>query len=187
MSENLKLGQVIDGPQNRDAIHIAVAPVTASESLNPGEGIRFISGQSEIVESTSEPIGVVDPFLKGSVYKGQRFWMFLNPGSITSLRHDWTHPAFTEPEPASDNEGQSDSERWIRRYAAGIPLAYEILMQGAADWVEDQKRGGYGEYLCFGGLLDGERVPDEFWDHYVAVTGKEVSEDHRGSFFTCSC
>ena len=35
--EDVKLGSLIDGPAQRDAIHIAVAPVVAGEPLLPGQ------------------------------------------------------------------------------------------------------------------------------------------------------
>ena len=44
----IKLGKLIDGPAERDAIHIAIAPVVANERLKPGiiqgplRGIRAI-------------------------------------------------------------------------------------------------------------------------------------------------
>lgn len=79
------------------------------------------------------------------------------------------------------------AEKWIREFAGQIPLDYRTLMDGADEWVRDKEQGGYGEYLCFGGLLEGEYVPDEFWTHYEIVRGVEVKEGHRGSFFTCSC
>lgn len=76
----------------RDAVHIAVAPVVAAEELAPGRrvGLR----EDGLASGGEEPIGVVDPFREAPVLPGQLFWLFLFPGTITSLRHVWTHPAF---------------------------------------------------------------------------------------------
>lgn len=94
MSENLGLGKIITTPQaHRDAIHIAVAPVWAGERLAPGEHIG-LNRHGMAVGDVDPQIGVVDPFLRETVEPGQCFWLYLYPGSITSLRHDWTHPAF---------------------------------------------------------------------------------------------
>ncbi len=92
-TDYLQLGQLIDDTQHRDAIHIAVAPVEAAEQLRPGQhiGVR-VDGRAST--RGTAPIGIVDPFLKADVLEGQRFWLFLYPYTITSLRHDWTHPAF---------------------------------------------------------------------------------------------
>ena len=91
------LGQLIeDGDRRRDAIHIAVAPVTAAERLAPGQHVGLIQeGNLELVGACDRNIGVVDPFLAHDVEPGQRFWLFLYPGTITGLRHVWTHPAYT--------------------------------------------------------------------------------------------
>ena len=92
-----QLGKLIDdGDRCRDAIHIAVAPVTAAQYLQRGEHVGFVEdGNTELVGSSTNPIGIVDPFLAADVETGQRFWLFLYPGTITSLRHVWTHPQFT--------------------------------------------------------------------------------------------
>ncbi|MEZ6122938.1 MAG: hypothetical protein R3C49_07150 [Planctomycetaceae bacterium] len=85
-----------DGDRRRDAIHIAIAPVTAVELLCPGQHVGLVRSDSyEFVGRSPEPVGIVDPFLKSAVEPGQRFWLFLYPNSVTGLRHVWTHPAFT--------------------------------------------------------------------------------------------
>jgi hypothetical protein len=93
-----KLGQLIeDGELRRDAVHIAIAPVTAACRLEPGESVGFLhEDDAERVGSpTKRYIGIVDPFLPEDVEPGQRFWLFLYPNTITGLRHVWTHPAFS--------------------------------------------------------------------------------------------
>ncbi len=92
-----QLGQLIkDGDRRRDAIHVAVAPVTAAETLVPGQHVGLVQeGNLELVGACGHNIGVVDPFLTEQVQPGQRFWLFLYPGTITGLRHVWSHRAFT--------------------------------------------------------------------------------------------
>ena len=90
------LGKLIEEDAHRDAVHIAVAPVEAACPLSRGQHVGF-APDGKAVPST-EPIGIVDPFLTADVATGQRFWLFLFPNTITSLRHVWTHPAF-KPRP----------------------------------------------------------------------------------------
>jgi hypothetical protein len=180
------LGTIIGEGQGRDAIHLAVEPVIAAESLPPGTNVGFVKGGVGIT-GCDKFLGIVDPFLKQSVQKGERFWLVVYPRQITSLRHVWSHPAFPESDMKATTSTVGSDEQWIRDFAANVGLKYSVLMEGAAEWVESKKRGGWGEYLCFGGLLEGEYVPEEFWPHYEAVTGRAVEEEHRGSFFSCSC
>ena len=180
------LGMIIDENQHRDEIHLAVDPAIAGEKLYPGQDVGLVDGEARVCD---KPLGIVDPFLKGPVHPGQRFWLVVYPRQITSLRHVWSHPSFPEAEVAAPQrlDDKAVSEAWIREFAASIPLDYSVVMEGARAWLYDKRAGGWGEYLCFGGLLEGESVPDEFWPHFERVTGETVEQAHRGSFFTCSC
>lgn len=174
------LGTIIGDAEKRDAIHLAVEPAIAAHVLRPGDHVGFVPGGAGLCE---KPLGIVDPFLSRAVQPGEKFWLVVYPRQITSLRHVWEHPAF----PAAPDletpvlDERAASRKWIEDFAARIPLAYQTVMDGAADYIQS------GDYLCFGGLLEGEYVPDEFWDHYERVTGQKVPSSDRGSFFTCSC
>lgn len=86
------LGRPPSSTDQHDAIHICIAPVIAAVNLSPGTHVRLSSDGR--AAPGPKPIGITDPF-RGSIAKaGQRVWLLLYPGSITSLRHDWTHPSF---------------------------------------------------------------------------------------------
>ena|SRR6185312_1356811 len=175
-----KLGHlfVADGDADRDAIHVAVIPAIAQVFMKPGQHVAIKDGYAVPVPP-GEGVGVVDPFLTEYVEERERFWLCLYPGTITSLRHDWTHPAFPKVAPVSPAQGAS--EAWLQAFAQGVGLSYEDLLQGAREWVN------CGEYLNRGSLLEGEYVPEEFWHHFEVVTGTRVDEGSKESFFTCSC
>lgn len=94
MSEALGLGKIITTSQHRDSVHIAVCPVVAAETLFPGQHVGLTGGDHATGKGPS--VGIVDPFLTTRVKPGERFWLYLYPGSVTSLRHVWEHPAFPE-------------------------------------------------------------------------------------------
>lgn len=111
---DIVLGKLITGPQQRDAIHIAIAPVTAAEQLLPGQRIGFIEDSTDRVEGDAKtPIGIVDPFLTDVVRPEERFNMLLYQNTVTGMRHEWSHPAF----PESVLDDRTKSEAWLRLYA----------------------------------------------------------------------
>ena len=183
-----KLGNVREGDDGfRDAVHIAVAPVFASEDLEPGDRIGF-TGEAYQVGKNAPIIGIVDPFIRITVLEGEKFYMFLMPNTITSLRHDWTHPAFAEEDELAEAQktfhkiqGTPESEKWVKDYAEGIDTTYQELMDAAKNYID------YGEYFTEGGKFEGVWLPDEFWVHYEKITRKKVDEENKHSFFSCSC
>jgi hypothetical protein len=183
--DDLGIGKLITGNEpHRDAIHVAVAPVVAAEKLYPGQHVGMKDGQAF---AAGMPIGIVDPFLSVPVYPEQRFWLFLYPGSITSLRHHWEHPEFADEPTGRDapayraDPAVSASLAWLHDYASELDLTYDELMDGANAWVT------HGDWLCGGSNLQGIRTSSEFWAHYVAATGRHVPVGKQESFFTCSC
>lgn len=178
------LGTIITEHERRDAIHLAVEPVTAGEELKPGQRVGMIG--EGVAASSMNPVGIVDPFLAESVLAGERFWLILFPGSVTSLRHVWTHPAFDDPKPprpAVEWDESSDSAWWLTNLASRIGVGRNELIERAREFVR------HGDYWCEGSRFDGVRnvIDDKFWTHYEAVTGEKVAKEHRAGFLDCSC
>lgn len=185
MTDHTKVGEILPSSQPRDAIHIAVAAVVATEKLFPGQNIGFVEGAEHDHKTDvaacerAMSVGIVDPFLTDAVLPGQWFWMFLHPYTITSLRHNWTHPAF-----GSDHQEEVEkaaSEKWMANFANGYGVSYRDMLDAGTRFLS------HGDYFCDGGTFEGEHVPDEYWDHYENITGRKVKSDDRESFFTCSC
>jgi hypothetical protein len=177
------LGTIIGENEKRDAIHLAVAPAVASVKLFPGQDVNAKG------EPADPFVGIVDPFLKTPVQPGQRFWLVIYPRMIHSLRHVWTHPSFADEAETvyPQATAKDESMAWIKQYADGLSLHWTRLLEGADEWVESKKRGGYGDYLVEGGTLEGEYTSDEFWRHYEIVRGITLPEDTKTNFFSCSC
>jgi hypothetical protein len=192
MSDSLNIGQIIEVPRERDAIHVAVAPVVANGPLLPGEAISLLEDGSASVNPPF--IGVVDPFLTRRVQAGERFWMFLRPGTITSLRHEWSHPAFATEERKEPDK--SESEKWLREYAErlnpyslggnyGENVTDEGKEQAFRELIEDLNRG---EIYARGSDLHGlyELEQSDLLRHHASIyLGRPITWENFG--FTCSC
>lgn len=178
------LGTIIDEKAGRDAIHLAVEPAVAAQKLFPGQDVGFVEGG---VGPCTNPLGIVDPFLKAPVQQGEKFWLVVYPRQITSLRHVWTHPAFGD---APFQDKRATSESWLRKFIAtadcpsyetvvAVVMAGRVDLHGYGDCYND------GEYLHFNGNDAHGDIPPEFWDHMEVVTGKQITE--RSAHFSCSC
>jgi hypothetical protein len=183
---DVKLGTLIDATAERDAIHVAIAPVVASQILAAGDHVGLLPGSLDEVAGAGPgitPIGIVDPYIEGSVNVGERFYLLLYPQTVTGMRHHWTHPAFVAvaPVPAPADDEKAASKRWIEAFASDIDQTYGRLMAAADRWVDsgDYTYDNDESYKPHYGRFE------EFWRHYEIVTGVKV--DDPSAFFTCSC
>lgn len=200
-----KLGKLIGGDEGRDAIHIAIAPAIAAKKLKPGQHVGLVDGG---FASCKDPIGIVDPFLTGDVLPGQKFFVCLYPGTITSLRHEWTHPGFAMEGQVTEREL---SKQWIDKFADDIGLSPSVVMEAGDAWVDEGRYTTVGEneaYKDVGrkqitivdlmkrNLTDKPTPPEQddwsvwrlFWHHYAILSGKNVPETEKERCpFSCSC
>lgn len=198
------LGNIIDDTCKRDAIHLAVEPCIAGEVLSPGDHIGVLTNNLALkntpasYETDITYVGIVDPFLKGNVQPGQKFWLILYPRTITSLRHVWEHPNF--PENTQEHieklikvdtikvDEKEKSIKWMQVWAnrhmsedyydttdEGI-LTHEMAYANAIEAGKDNHVGPYEDAR--------DHIDDEWWDHWERITGLKGD---RGDYFSCSC
>lgn len=176
---DIKLGTLITHPAQRDAIHIAIAPVTSDESLYAGCHVSLVPGSTDKVRSfvplkghASDAVGIVDPFLTEPLKPGDRFWLLLYPQTITGLRHEWSHPAFPITVPIA-------SEVFLRNYAAACRMEYKDFMTGVDFFLKTGQE--------MDDDMNGYEIPDDFWTHYQAVTGQAVPKEKQDEGFWSCC
>lgn len=186
MSE-VKLGQLVKSEAARDAVHVAVAPVVATVRMRPGCHVGLDEEGAAEISETRHCIGIVDPFLTEDVLPGQRFYLFLYPNTVTSLRHEWTHPAFPTPQYAEARAALDDrafAERWLREYA--VKMNYydepEAAFQRLLDGLRTHELFANGSDLH--GLYELDDA-DNLKKHAEKYLGISIN---WGNFsFSCSC
>jgi hypothetical protein len=223
MAGDIGIGRLIDGDAHRDAIHVAVCPAVAGEVLLCGQRVTLtrdhgINTDEMVARAAKEDsVGIVDPFLGGRVEALQRFYVFLNPGSISSLRHEWTHPELDD-KPAA--------RRWIESYAtfSGLNVDHLLSLRRLPHDINPEFFAQYEELtgkdgksiaaimcvaddagLTFEELMEGAKRFVEYgetmsqgerWEGFQmdAISFWDAYEAltgtkgcYRGSFFSCSC
>lgn len=183
MSDKLNIGQIIEGEAERDATHIALAPVVAGKRLSPGAHIGFRPDGRAYDTKDVEFIGVVDPFLTRDVTHLQKFWMFLYPGTIKGLRHEWSHPAFNPS--GSPKTPVADAEKWLKDYAVHM----NVYASSPEDAWRTLKDGlNRGEIFADGSDLHGLselRDAEEFFRNAEIFLGRKL--DPETFEYSCSC
>lgn len=190
------LGMKIGQNEKRDAIHLAVEPVIAGETLKAGQHIGLRDGKAYLeynLDENQKPLGIVDPFLAEPVNKGEKFWLIVYPRKITSLRHVWSHPAFPEvSDLAHDEPIRIQAEQWLKDFCESHDMPdYETVMKAIRDEplsddgeVSVRKDGDYWTFINTDAHCD---VPVEFWEHVEIVLGRKLRAGERTDYFGCSC
>lgn len=100
MSDHAQLGTAPPPDATRDAIHVAIVAVTATHDMRPGTAVGRVGAGSDGVSAVVTPlVGVVDPFQKNLIRSGDRVWLLVKPGTVSKLRHEWSHPLFDDIKP----------------------------------------------------------------------------------------
>lgn len=183
-----KVGVLIDETAQRDAIHIAVAPVISSGNYRPGEHVGFMP-DGRVGIRAEKKIGIVDPFLENGVCADEWCYVFLYPQTVTGIRHHWSHPAFKECDSKKGEVVTAPvSEAWLKDYVRSHCPYWENEADGGYSqfihYVENQRWIFYNGSDCHS-LADVEN-PEELFHHLGIVLGKKIDSDYFEAF-TCSC
>ena len=131
----------------------------------------------------------MDPFLTHAVSKGERFWVFLFPNTITSLRHVWEHPQFNHEitEPTALNEVQQ-AEQWIADFAKKLEITPVQLIGDAAAYAANEGHQFLNDQAWNELYRDYYDEFRTFWEMYRIATGDEnAAHIDNDAPYTCSC
>lgn len=197
------LGTIHTRAEKRDAIHLAVSPVSCDVPLKPGDHILYMGDDKVEKALKGHGHGIVDPFLLATIKPGEKFWFVMYPRQIRSLRHVWTHPAFDQEKEDIVMHIKPFKEMSIeeRRVAAlvghpeaiahaAIDLIASKLSVGADELMERANAfltsGDYWVDEHNGGKFEGESLPQSYWAHHkVLFPDTDVSQAYN--FLSCSC
>ena len=183
---NVEVGQLLNGTEKKDAIHVAIYPAIANKTLHPATPVTLLDENQDIAVQCPAGVsfGIVDPFLQKPVKAGERFYIFVNPNTITSLRHDWTHPAL-KPDQDVGHDTKEWAKRWMIDLGQKYGMNYDELMWAGEKWIDE------GKVLTVHGTLDitnawNEEERAKYWECIEIITGKKPPsiEDEP---FSCSC
>lgn len=197
----IDIGQLVTSSQQRDAIHIAIIPIMAGEAMNPGTRVTLNkAGQAIDAGDCNAGIGVVSPFLLAPVQPGDVFWLLLNPGTIRTLRHEWSSDVFPlEPVVAIEDGYMRVSHReveasatWLRKFAEdNFNEGRETAEAYYNDMVSSFERAGEeAVFLQVHGSSRSRELQEDFSElqrHLENVIGKRLPRNRDNTFFTCWC
>lgn len=183
MTRAPKIGEILEDNQNRDAIHIAIAPIQAAERLRPGQRVGIDDGKAS--PNADLVVGIIDPFLTTPVNPGQWCYLFLFPGTITNMWHEWEHPELPAATPRVVPGDRAASEAWLRAYVERTCPYYENSATALDLFIDNVEDSNIHYSGC--GLHGRDECEDldDLFRHLSVYLGRTVVPD--GFSFTCSC
>lgn len=160
----------------KDAIHVAIVSVRAAEMLTPGQRCSMNEFSEAVANEKGE--GVVDPFLRGNVSRGENFQLLLDQTEIPNVRHVWEHPKVSFAAPTRPPV----MNRTIENAAKLFGVTYQQIMNDAAFVVDRDRHATYSGTLSpedFKKLLidieegDADFETGDFWSEWADETGHE--------------
>lgn len=197
------LGTVHKTQQNRDAVHLACCQVELANTWELTHACLLTinsDGKAVPTDNFEKSVGILDPFIQ-DVYdlsSGDKVWLILHPGMITSLRHVWEHPSFPatsldmtveehvlakkELELSNVPEDKQESYSYILEVAENLNLTFDELLTEAY-----RRKSDPGHYYTGGSEAEGFSIGDSFWDHFENYTNTIMPKQSRDNFISCSC
>ncbi len=122
----------------KDAIHVAIVSVRAGKSMAPGQHFTMKDGEA-VPANPKDSVGVVSPFLRSNVMRGDSFWGLLKMDEIESVKHVWDHPQFSFEAPKTE----PSRNKYIESYSKEFGVTYEELMEACSKYVNDEQQSEY--------------------------------------------
>lgn len=171
----------------RDAIHIAIISVTADCPLKPGTDVAVATRDDDffaVVEG--DKVGIVDPFLKKEVKKGERFYLLLYPNTVTSLKHSWEHPGIKEIQKPEDKTKER-AKKDLMEFAEDNRISYQELLDILYEaHTEDYYNCGDREDLQ-DALNSRKNSLFESWSIVTGIKSRFNDDGDADIYFGCAC
>ena len=176
----MTIGNPVGHTGVRDAIHSPIISAVAKEDMRAGCQVAL----NDALEATPAQylcgaIGVIDPYLARDVKAGEKVWVMLRPGSISSLTHRWTHPLIKESEAVIP-----ETERARIRLEEFAEKILHVSLEEMLETIENCRHGG--DPLYDHGY-EGESEYAGFWADYETYTGKTDPNKDEGFFYFFTC
>lgn len=190
----------------RDAIHIAIIPLIAGEDFWHKDPVRLGSDKTKgYCGAYGSCIGIVNPWRKGPVKKGELFWCVLNPDTVTGMKHYWQHPDFpnevtieslTEEisvesiiEKPMNEQSEEEHLIWLKTFADEWNFDLnELIFNAKSTDQENDWRCVVAQGHDLHSIGDLGNDYHLFWDHLEGYLNKKFDKEHRdGMNWSCSC